>query len=83
MLEITALVFMSLLISFLLWALYCNEKTYTHRISFLSSLYDSMPPDYSAMRRYRSISRNTHLFRLMTFRWNWEEWYNEPEKRSL
>lgn len=57
------------------WLLVCNQYTYKQR----NSVVDDMMDDPEIYLRYKKISYDQHMFRLMTLRWNWKEWYYESK----
>jgi hypothetical protein len=57
------------------WLLVCNYFTSKQR----TFVIDDAWVDPKVFLRYREISYDQHLFRLMTFRWNWRSWYYESK----
>jgi hypothetical protein len=57
------------------WLLVCNYFTYKQRNLVIDDCWD----DPAIYLRYQKISYDKHMFRLMTLRWNWKEWYYESK----
>ena len=80
MLEVVLLVILGFWVLALvgcIWVLICNQATHKQRGILIDDIWDNN--NKTLLSNYNKVTYDQHLWRLVTFRWNWRSWYYEAK----